>query len=158
MCYSGHLYGMKPYQRTKRVKSGMNAACGVLPPTTRSRRATRATCLASQAQYSRAMHTLTNASLVDLNDPKTLKSLEALHPPPAYPACAIPLSHLSPDPHVEEHSVMRSVQHMNPHSAARLYRMSPRLINVLAKSPISPAAGHHWPRHPDATGPPSSAR
>ena len=111
------------------------------PPTTHNRRAARAMRLASQAQYARAIRTLTNAPLADLNDPDTLASLKDLHLPAPHPVTAVTQSDLPPAPTIEENSVLRAVKSLNPHAAAGPDRMSPRLLHLLVTAPVSPAAG-----------------
>lgn len=121
----------------------------------KSRRITRALRLASQAQYTRAMRTLSDAPIADLNDPNTHAALSDLHLAPASPITPLNLIDLPLPPEVQESEVLRAV---NPNSAPGPDRMSPRSLHLLVTSPVKPRGRGHRPFCSHQTCSPSSAQ
>ena len=105
------------------------------------RRIGRAMRLASEAQYSRAMLAFKAEPLADLSAPATRAAPTALHPTPASPFCPLLSTQLPPLPEITEGQVLRAARALNPTSAAGPDRLSPRLLQLLARTTLSPEAG-----------------
>lgn len=105
------------------------------------RRISRAMGMAADAQYGRAMRALTDKPLPDLQEETTRTSLTALHPTPAVPTQALSRTDLPPTPDITEGQVLRAARSLNPTSAAGPDRLSPRLLQLLARTTVTPEAG-----------------
>ena len=97
--------------------------------------------MASDAQYSRAMRALTDKPLADLHAPDTHDALCALHPSPAAPIHPLSPTDLPPAPDITKSQVLRAARSLSPPSAAGPDRLSPRILQLLARTSISPESG-----------------
>ena len=96
---------------------------------------------ASDAQYSRAMRALTDKPLADLQAPDTHDGLCVLHPSPAARTHPLSPTDLSPAPDITESQVLRAVRSLDPSSSARPDCLFPRLLQLLARTSVSPESG-----------------
>ena len=97
--------------------------------------------MASDANYGRAMRALTDRPLANLQDPDTRRALTALHPSPAAPIQPLQPTELPSAPDITEGQVLRAARSLNPSSAAGPDRLSPRLLQLLARTSVSPESG-----------------
>ena len=112
------------------------------PPSNPSpRRVSRAIRMASQAQYGRAMRALTDKQLANQQDSDTIRAIRNLHPSPASPIHPLSPTDLPPAPDITEGQVLRAARSLNPSSAAGPDRLSPRILQLLACTSISPESG-----------------
>ena len=105
------------------------------------RRVGRSMRLAADAQYSRAMSPLQAKPLADLRAPATRAALTALHPNPVSPVRQLLPTDLPPPPDMTEGQVLRAARALNPTSAAGPDRLSPRILQLLVRTTLSPEAG-----------------
>ena len=75
-----------------------------------SARAARAMRLASQAQYGRAMRTIINPPIADLNDPTAIQKIQALHLSRRVPVLPLPPSAHPRPPEITEQQVLQAVR------------------------------------------------
>ena len=87
------------------------------------------------------MRALNNDPIANLYDSDTVTKLHSLHPALQNHVTLLNPTSITRAPSVEEPDVLRTVKHMNPHSAPGTDRMSPRFLHLLFTSPVSPEAG-----------------
>ena len=121
----------------RHVRHGRRRRC----PDPSKRRVTRAMRMASDANYGRAMRALTDRPPANLQYPATRHALTALHPSPAAPIQLLLPTELPLAPDIMEGQVLYAARYLNPSSAAGPGHLSPRLLQFLARTPMSPESG-----------------
>lgn len=96
--------------------------------------------MASEAKYDRAMRALTDKLLADLQDPDKHSALGALHPSPGAPTQPFMPTDLPLAPDITEEQVLRAAHSLNPSSAAGPDLISSGLLQLLARTSVSPGA------------------